>query len=107
MIRKILIFDEPLSDLDVTTALVLKNLIKTLGQKGRAIFYCSHVLEVVEQVCSHLLILRKGDVFAYDKAEAIQKNIEHSSLEGTLMHLVEEVDGDKVSKDIISVLETA
>ncbi len=70
---QILIFDEPLSGLDVTTALVLKNLIKTLGHKGRAIFYCSHVLEVVEQVCSHLLILRKGDVLAYDKAEAIQK----------------------------------
>ncbi len=104
---QILIFDEPLSGLDVTTALVFKNLIKTLGQKGRAIFYCSHVLEVVEQVCSHLLILRKGDVLAYDKAEAIQKNIEHSSLERTFMHLVEEVDADKVSHDIISAMETA
>jgi len=104
---QVLIFDEPLSGLDVTTALVLKNLIKALGHKGRAIFYCSHVLEVVEQVCSHLLILRKGDVIAYDKTEAIQNDIEHSSLEHTFMHLVEEVDTDKVSREIITAMEAA
>jgi ABC-2 type transport system ATP-binding protein len=101
---EILIFDEPLSGLDVTSALVLKNLIKTLGQQGRAIFYCSHVLEVVEQVCSHLLILRKGNVIACDTTAAIQNNIEHSTLERTFMHLVEDVDAGKITRDIVSVM---
>jgi ABC-2 type transport system ATP-binding protein len=101
---EILIFDEPLSGLDVTSALVLKNLIRTLGQQGRAIFYCSHVLEVVEQVCSHLLILRKGNVIAYDTTINIRSNMEHSSLERTFMHLVEEVDTEKITRDIISVM---
>ena len=104
---KLLILDEPLSGLDVTTALVLKNLMKALGQQGRAVFYCSHVLEVVEQVCSHLLILRKGDVLAYDTTKAIQTDLEHSTLEKTFMHLVEEVDTDQVARDIICVMETA
>jgi ABC-2 type transport system ATP-binding protein len=103
---KVLIFDEPLSGLDVTSALVLKNLIKTLGQQGKAVFYCSHVLEVVEQVCSHLLILRKGDVIAHDTTEAIHNKIEYSSLERTFMHLVEDVDTDKVTRDIIRAMET-
>lgn len=103
---EILIFDEPLSGLDVTSALVLKNLIRTLGQQGRAIFYCSHVLEVVEQVCSHLLILRKGNVIALDTTSAIQNNIEHRSLERTFMHLVEEVDAGKITGDILSVMTT-
>jgi len=103
---KVLIFDEPLSGLDVTSALVLKNLIKSLGQQGKAVFYCSHVLEVVEQVCSHLLILRKGDVIAHDTTEAIHNKIEHSSLERTFMHLVEEVDTEKVTREIISTMET-
>ena len=103
---KLLIFDEPLSGLDVTSALVLKNLMKTLGQRGKAVFYCSHVLEVVEQVCSHLLILRKGNVLACDTTEAIQSDIEHSTLEKTFMHLVEEVDTDKLTRDIISAMET-
>jgi ABC-2 type transport system ATP-binding protein len=102
---KVLIFDEPLSGLDVTTALVLKNLIKALGQHGKAVFYCSHVLEVVEQVCSHLLILRKGNVVACDTTEAIHSSLAHSSLEHTFMHLVEEVDADQVTRDIIAAME--
>jgi ABC-2 type transport system ATP-binding protein len=101
---EILIFDEPLSGLDVTSALVLKNLIRALGQRGRAIFYCSHVLEVVEQVCSHLLILRKGTVIACDTTAAIQSDIEHRSLESTFMHLVKEVDAEKITSDIVSVM---
>src|SRR5882757_8377718 len=101
---KVLIFDEPLSGLDVTSALILKNLIKSLGQQGRAVFYCSHVLEVVEQVCSHLLILRKGNVIACDTTAAIQNNIEHSTLERTFMHLAEDVDAEKITRDIVSVM---
>lgn len=104
---KLLIFDEPLSGLDVTTALILKNLIKALGKKGKAVFYCSHVLEVVEQVCSHLLILRKGSVLAYDKTEVIQSGIEHFSLEKTFMHLVDEIDVDKITRDIVIAMEEA
>ncbi|MGA7927322.1 MAG: ABC transporter ATP-binding protein [Candidatus Sulfotelmatobacter sp.] len=104
---EILIFDEPLSGLDVTSALIFKNLIRTLGQQGRAVFYCSHVLEVVEQVCSHLLILRKGNVIACDTTAAIQKNIEHRSLERTFMHLVEDVDAEKITRDIVDVMSAA
>ena len=71
----VLILDEPLSGLDATSALVIKNLIKELGQQKKAIFYCSHVLEVVEKVCSHLLILRQGNVIAYGRSEDIQREI--------------------------------
>lgn len=102
----LLIFDEPLSGLDVTTALVLKNLIKTLGEQGRTIFYCSHVLEVVEQVCTHLLILRKGEVVAYDETAVIRSNLENASLERAFMHLVEEVDTQQVTRDVVTVMET-
>jgi ABC-2 type transport system ATP-binding protein len=101
----LLIFDEPLSGLDVTSALVLKNLIKSLGQRGRTIFYCSHVLEVVQQVCTHLMILRKGVVLACDTTESIHSDAQNSSLERTFMHLVDEVDTDRVTADIISAME--
>jgi ABC-2 type transport system ATP-binding protein len=101
----LIILDEPLSGLDVTTALVLKNLIKALGQRRRTIFYCSHVLEVVEQVCTHLLILRKGVVIACDETAAIRNNLEDSTLEGAFMHLVEEVDAVQVTRDIIVAME--
>jgi ABC-2 type transport system ATP-binding protein len=102
----ILILDEPMSGLDATTALILKNLIKGLGRQGRAVFYCSHVMEVVEQVCSHLLILRKGDVVASGTMESIQQNANYSPLEQTFMHLVEEVDTDQVSGEIIAAMDS-
>jgi ABC-2 type transport system ATP-binding protein len=102
---KILILDEPLSGLDVTSALILKNLIKALGQQGRAVFYCSHVLEVVEQVCSHLLILRKGEVIAHDATHVIQSD--RTSLESRFMHLVEASDTEKIARDIICAMVEA
>ena len=102
---KLLILDEPLSGLDVTTALVLKNLVRELGQHGRAVFYCSHVLEVVEQVCSHLLILRKGNVLASDTTEAIRNHVEFSSLEKAFVHMVEDVDAHQIACDVISAME--
>ena len=104
---ELLILDEPLSGLDVSSALVLKNLIRALGQQGKAVFYCSHVLEVVEQVCSHLLILRQGAVIAYGSTGDIQQRIGHSSLERTFHHLVEDVDPAKVTCDILDVIRAA
>ncbi len=56
----ILVFDEPLSGLDVTSALVFRNLVRNLAQDGRIVLYSSHVLEVVEKICTHVMILRKG-----------------------------------------------
>lgn len=101
----ILIFDEPLSGLDATTALVLKTLIRALGKHHRAVFYCSHVLEVVEQVCSHLLILRRGDVVACGRTDSILQNASNPSLEKTFMHLVQETDTDQVTSDIICAMD--
>jgi ABC-2 type transport system ATP-binding protein len=104
---EILILDEPMSGLDVTSASILKNLIRVLGQQGKAIFYCSHVLEVVEQVCSHVLILRRGQVIAYDTIGAIQNAAEHTSLESRFMHLVEAGDTEKAARDIVSAMSAA
>lgn len=100
----LLVFDEPLSGLDVVSALIFKNLIRRLGECGKAIFYCSHVLEVVEKVCSHLLILREGQVIAYAAAADLPKAHKEASLEETFAHLVSEVDAEKVSSEIIQVV---
>jgi ABC-2 type transport system ATP-binding protein len=104
---ELLILDEPLSGLDVTSAHILKTLIKRLGQQGKAVFYCSHVLEVVERVCSHLLILRKGKVIACGAIEDIQNRIGHSSLEHAFHHLVEDVDPDVITSGIMDVIGAA
>jgi len=101
---EIFIFDEPLSGLDVTSALIFKNLVQTLGRSGRLVFYCSHVLEVVEKVCTDVLILRKGVVIAQDSVANIGQ-ILGQSLENTFLHLVDEVDTATVARDIVDVMK--
>lgn len=103
----LLIFDEPLSGLDVTSALIVKNLIKGLGERGKAVFYCSHVLEVVEKVCSHIMILRKGRVLAYASTGDVQKAFGQIDLEHTFVHLVEDRDAEQAARDIIQIMDAA
>ena len=69
----LLILDEPLSGLDVTTALVLRELVEGLAARGRMILYSSHVLDVLEKVCSRVLILCKGRVAAHDSIEHLRE----------------------------------
>lgn len=102
----ILIFDEPLSGLDVTSALIFKNLVQALGRSGKLVFYCSHVLEVVEKVCSDVLILRQGVVIAQDSVANIGQ-ILGESLENTFLHLVDDVDTMRVARDIVDVMRAA
>src|SRR5579863_8736980 len=103
---EIFIFDEPLSGLDVTSALIFKNLVQELGQQGKLVFYCSHVLEVVEKVCSDVLILRQGVVIAQDSVANIGQ-ILGQSLESTFLHLVDDVDTLRVASDIVEVMRAA
>jgi ABC-2 type transport system ATP-binding protein len=102
----VFIFDEPLSGLDVTSALIFKNLVQALGQAGKMVFYCSHVLEVVEKVCTDVLILRKGILIAQDSVANIGK-ILGQSLENTFLHLVDDVDTLSVAREIVGVIKAA
>ena len=100
----VLILDEPLSGLDVTSALILKSLVQALSSQGKSVFYCSHILEVVEKVCSHLIILRKGRVVAQGATTEVLERIGKSSLEGAFLHLVEDRNVVQVANDIVDVV---
>jgi ABC-2 type transport system ATP-binding protein len=100
----VLILDEPLSGLDVTSVLVVKSLIQALSAEGKAVFYCSHILEVVEKVCSHLIVLRKGHVLAHGPTSAVREKIGKSSLEDVFLDLVEDLDITQIVNDILGVV---
>ena len=61
---RLLIFDEPLSGLDVVSARLFKDLLAALAAQGKAILYISHVLEVVELVCDRVIVIAKGKILA-------------------------------------------
>jgi ABC-2 type transport system ATP-binding protein len=100
----VLILDEPMSGLDVTSSLVLKNLIQRLSARGKAIFFCSHVLEVVEKICSQLIILRRGQVIAYGRTTEVLQSIGQSTLEATFLQLTEGRDVAQIANEIVEVV---
>ena len=101
----LLIFDEPFSGLDVTAAQVLKNLLKVLAAEGKMIFYSSHVLEVVEKVCSSVLILRKGVVVAYDSVTNLRQLMLSPSLEDVFSQLALSEDTETAAQNILRVMK--
>ena len=84
-----LILDEPFSGLDVTSALIVRSLLRRLAGQGKMILFSSHVLEVVEKVCTNVLILRKGEVVAYDSIARLRGLMSQPSLEGVFAQLSE------------------
>jgi ABC-2 type transport system ATP-binding protein len=103
---EVLLFDEPLSGLDVTTSLIFRDLIEGLAAQGRIIFYSSHVLEVVEKVCSQVLILCKGRVAAYDSIERLRTLMHQPSLEAIFAELTQERDHQAIAHHIMEVMQT-
>ncbi|HEY1493374.1 MAG TPA: ADOP family duplicated permease [Candidatus Solibacter sp.] len=101
---EILILDEPFSGLDVTSALMLRSLLRTLADRGKIILYSSHVLEVVEKICSKVLILRKGEVVAYDSIEHLRGLMSQPSLEGVFAQLTQVDDGEDIAKRISAAM---
>jgi ABC-2 type transport system ATP-binding protein len=102
---RLLIFDEPLSGLDVTSVLVFRNVVKLLAGEGKIIVYSSHVLEVVEKLCSRVMILHRGRAAANDGVERLRDLMKLPSLEEIFRELVLEEDTEKVAKDIVEVMK--
>jgi macrolide transport system ATP-binding/permease protein len=100
----ILILDEPFSGLDVTSAVMLRTLLRSLAARGKIVFYSSHVLEVVEKVCSTVLILRQGEVAAYDSIERLRELMQQPSLEGVFAQLAQVDDGEAVADRIVEAM---
>src|SRR5215470_4147112 len=100
----LLILDEPFSGLDVNTALVLRSLLQALAREGKMILYSSHVLEVVEKVCSSVVILRKGKVVAHDAVERLRDLMQQPSLEGVFAQLTQQEDPCLVVDGILAAM---
>jgi ABC-2 type transport system ATP-binding protein len=66
---KILIVDEPMVGLDPRGARLVKDIFKDLTAKGVTVFMSTHTLEIVEQMCTRVAIINKGDIIAEGSVE--------------------------------------
>lgn len=103
---EILIFDEPLSGLDVSSALLFKHLVSEFASRGKIILYISHVLEVVERICAKVIIIYKGQIKAEDSVSNLRDLMHLPSLEEIFTQLVQHEDMEAVAKDIAEAISS-
>jgi ABC-2 type transport system ATP-binding protein len=101
----ILIFDEPLSGLDVSSMLIVRNLLRSLAAQGKAILYSSHVLEIVEKICSRVLVIYKGDLVADDSIEKLRSLMRLPSLEEIFIQLVQQENTEQIARQMVEVIQ--
>src|SRR6266545_1085994 len=85
---RIVILDEPFSGLDVTAARMLKAFVRALADDGKIVVFSSHVLEVVEQVCSRVVILKDGAIVGHDSVRNLRAMLELPSLDAVFSALM-------------------
>ena len=77
----IIILDEPLSGLDANSVIIIKDLISKLAKEGKTIFYCSHMMDVVEKVSDRIVLIDEGRVVADGTFEELKQQQGNKSLE--------------------------
>ena len=82
---KLLILDEPFVGLDPKAAMTLKTIMGQLCQKGGAVFFSTHVLEVAEKLCNKVAIIKDGRLVAAGNMADIVKD--GNSLESIFMEV--------------------
>lgn len=103
---EILLLDEPLSGLDVTTSLVIKDLLRMFAEEGKIIIYSSHILEVVEKICSRAIIIHKGGIVADDSVHNLRNLMELPTLDEIFSQLVVQEDTQAQAKEILQAVKS-
>jgi ABC-2 type transport system ATP-binding protein len=102
---KLLVFDEPLSGLDVVSSRLFKDLLQELAADGKAILYISHVLEVVEQICDRVVVIAKGTILADASPAELTTVMKLTNLESAFAQLVQQQDTRVVAREMVAAMK--
>lgn len=81
------VLDEPMTGLDPQAAFDLKQLMRAHADKGKTVLFSTHVLEVAEQICDRLAILKKGELIFYGTVAELKAEHPDQSLEAIYLNL--------------------
>lgn len=99
----IVIFDEPLSGLDVNAVIMVKELLQVMKQEGKTIVYCSHVMDVVEKVSDRIVLINQGQIVANATIGELKKD-ETDTLEQIFSRLTSSGDQMQKADDFASAI---
>ncbi len=104
----VLFLDEPFEGVDAIAATTLKRLLQRFISHGGTVFLTSHVLEVVERLCTHIGIIRQGRLVASGSLEELRTGVKVAGHDGSPLTLEEIflqiVGGQKQDAEVISWL---
>ncbi len=72
---RILLLDEPLNGLDAKSSRIVKDLVSFHAQKGGAVLFSTHIMEVAEQICTRIGIIDQGNVIAEGTLDQLRNTI--------------------------------
>jgi ABC-2 type transport system ATP-binding protein len=101
----VLFLDEPLDGLDANAALVVKEVLKQLAGQGKTILFCSHILDVVERVCTRIVIINQGRQIADGTSAEIRSHTNTKTLEEAFSQLTGVRDVERLAAEFITALE--
>jgi ABC-2 type transport system ATP-binding protein len=102
---RVVVLDEPFSGLDVTAARILKSFVRALADDGKIVVFSSHVLEVVEQVCSRVVILKDGRVVGHDSVAHLRATLQLPSLDAVFAALVAEENVEARTQGLVAAMK--
>ncbi|QEC68839.1 ATP-binding cassette domain-containing protein [Panacibacter ginsenosidivorans] len=88
---EVLVFDEPTNGLDPVGIAEIRELIKNLAKEGKTIIMASHMLDEVEKVCTHVAILKFGNLITAGNVDEVLVNEDIVEVGATNMQLLENV----------------
>jgi ABC-2 type transport system ATP-binding protein len=108
---RILFLDEPFEGVDALAAGALKALLGRMTERGVTIFLTTHVLEIVERLCSHVAIVHKGKLVAQGSLEELRAGVPGSegeegqkTLEQIFLSIVGQSGGERAKFEELSWL---
>lgn len=101
----ILFMDEPLNGLDANSVMMIKEMISQLAGEGKTIFYCSHLMDVVEKVATRIILINEGVIAANGMAEELKERAGTTSLEALFAKLTGGENQSEKAGQIINVFE--
>jgi ABC-2 type transport system ATP-binding protein len=102
----LIILDEPLSGLDANSVIVIKDLISRLAKEGKTIFYCSHMMDVVEKVSDRIVLIDDGRIVANGTFEELKRMAGDKSLEQIFASLTSKDPNNTTADDLVRALES-
>ena len=103
---QLLVLDEPFSGLDVNAGLLLRTLLRTLADEGRMILFSTHRFDMVEKLCSRVIVLSSGRVVLERRVDDFARE-GPDSLEETFVRATLQPDFAPLARQIIDTIEGA